>query len=354
MPVRTILLLVLSLAAVAVGASEPNGPNSPASQLQFEMSTLTPEWVVTAEVEDEQVTYTDPGSIRPQYMARIILPREGHRMIDSARQAEAMAMGSPLAEKLSEAQREFLAQGFGTWLDTSAANVPKHYSVNFYAVSEEDARIMARALLDYFAENARRSIGFDRDRLAEAKRLLQESQATLPEKQKQLERVQQRYEQAKESTYPLNTDQEASQLAKDLVLQMDRQVKTLDIDLAGVRGKLEVINEYLSRPDLSKEAIETLEGQRIDQMIEMSGLEARRRAIRQVRDEQQRFWDLFRQRRDLQNAIELLELDIERNEDRTRNLTYRLEHPFGDMVVPPVYQNKVILYAIRAKDSQDG
>jgi hypothetical protein len=183
---------------------------------------------------------------------------------------------------------------------------------------------------------------------------LEESQATLPEKQKQLEQVEKRYQQAKDSTYPLNSDEEASQLAKDLVLQMDRQVKTLDIDLAGVRGKLEVINEYLSRPDLSTEAIETLEAQRIEQMIEMSGLDARRRAIGQVRDEQQRFWDLVRQRYELQNAIERLEREIERNQERTRNLTYRLEHPFGDMVVPPVYLNKVILYPIATGDSQDG
>ena len=48
----------------------------------------------------------------------------------------------------------------------------------------------------------------------------------------------------------------------------------LDIDWAGLQGKLQVVEEYLARPDLNSDATETLEGQRIELMVEMSGLEA--------------------------------------------------------------------------------
>ena len=351
MSLKPTLLLVLSLATVAFSASAQTEPNYAAAEPKFEMSTLTPTWTVSAVVEGKSVTYHDPGSIRPKYMARIILPRD--RMVDSAAQAQAMAMASPLAQKLSQAQNDFLAQGFGAWVDTSAANIPNHYAISLYAVSEEDAKLMAWALIDCYATNAQRSIAFYRSDLNKYTQRLDENQAVLPKKQKQLEQVQQSYEAARESTYPLNSDDEASQLAQELVLQMDRQAKTLDIDLAGVRGKLKVINEYLRRPDLNSDVIETLEAQRIEQMIELSGLEARRQAIRQIRGEQQDFCVLVRQRNELHDSVKHLKETVDQDKERIRGMTALLAHPRGDMLPPEVYQNKVILYPIAAKDSQD-
>ncbi|MBN1363021.1 MAG: hypothetical protein JW993_20650 [Sedimentisphaerales bacterium] len=351
MSVRLTLMLVVSVASIAFCAAAETEPNYVAPQPQFEMSTLTPRWTVSAEVEGKTVMYDDPGSVRPQYMARIILPRG--RMYERAAQVLGMALDRPLAQKLSPAQRDFLARGFGAWVDTSAANIPNHYSVNFYAVSEQDAKIMAWALIDSFAANAQRSTAMYQRELTEYRQRLAENQKALPEQQKLLEQAQQSYERAKKSTYPLNTDEEASQLAKELVLQMDRQIKTLDIDLAGVRGKLKVINEYLARQDLDNDVIETLEAQRIEQTIELSGLEARRQAIRQVRDEQQRFWDLVRLRTEREDSVKKLKKALEQDEERIRGTTGVLEHGWGDTVPPAVYQNKVILYRIEAKDSQD-
>jgi hypothetical protein len=143
MTAKSSLLLLLSLATVALPASVPTEPNTTSVELRFEMDREIMPWVIETDVNGKSITYHDPGAIRPTYMAKVILPR--NEMFSSAG-VLAKTMDSPLAQKLSEAQKEFLAQGFGVWVDTSAANVPDHYSANFYAVSEEDAKIMARAL----------------------------------------------------------------------------------------------------------------------------------------------------------------------------------------------------------------
>jgi uncharacterized protein YdcH (DUF465 family) len=350
MGVKPTFLLVLSLASVTFCASAQTEPNDAAARLKFETSTLTPSWTVGGQVGDESVTYTDPGSIRPKYMAQIILPRE--RMLHD-RTVLAKITASPLAQRFSQAQEDFLAQGFSVWVDASAANVPNHYSVNLYAASEEDAKIMARALVDGFAKDAQETRAHYQDALAKEKQSLKENQAALVEKQKQFEEGQRQYETAKESTYPLIGDDEASQLAKELVLQMDRQAKTLDIDLAGVQGKLQVINEYLLRPDLDNDVIERLEVQKIEQMIELTGLEARRQAIERIRAEQQHFRTLVRQHSELHNSVKTLEQDVSQNERGIRELTDLLEHPKPFMLPTQVYQGKVILYHIRAQGSRD-
>jgi len=354
MNAKSILLLLLSLATAACAASAPTEPNDTTPEPTFQMNSDVMAWTIETDVDGKSGTYRDPGSIRPTYMARIILRRvDRSRMISSGEQALALAKGSPLAQQLSQAQKEFLAEGFGARVDTSAANIPNHYSVNFYAVSEEDARIMTRALMDKFAANARRSIGFEKEELTKRQERLKQNQAALPEKEKQLEQVQKDYEAAKSSTYPLNSKEEAAQLAKELVLQMDRQAKTLDIDRAEVRGKLRVIDEYLAKPDLGNNVIETLETQKIELLIELSGLEARRQAIRNFRDEQQRFCTLFHAREELAGAVGQLKDTLKRDEEVIRGITWRLENPPDYMQPPKVYQNKVIIYPIEAADAQN-
>jgi hypothetical protein len=274
-------------------------------------------------------------------------------MLKTGEQAMGWALTSPLAQQLPAAQKEFLDQGFGARVDTSQVNVPKHYSVNFYAVSEADAKTMARALMDKFAANARRAISFEKQELKKRQERLKQSQAALPEKEKQLEQAEKDYQVAKSATYPLSDDGEAWELAKELILQMDRQAKTLDIDQAGLRGKLEVIDEYLSTPDLNNDIIETLEAQRVDLLIELSGLEARREAIRRIREEQHRFCTLFDAWDELGGSVRQMKKTLEDDQEAIRGITGRLKKASGDLVPPKVYGNKVIIYPVEAADSQN-
>lgn len=342
---KSTLLLLLSLATV-VGAAGPTEPNDPTPKLTFKINDAVKTWSIETEVDGETVAYRDPGPIRPTCMAQIILPRVHESwMIDSG-EAVALATSSPVAQEFSEAQHEFLAQGFAARVDTSAANIPNHYSVYLYAVSEADARIMARAMLDKCAQNAQRSIDFERQELKKRQESLKQTQAALPEKEKQLEQAETDYKSVKAAMYPLHTEGEASELAKELILQMDRQSKTLDIDWAGLQGKLQVIEEYLARPRLNSDVVETLEAQRIELMVEMSGLEARRKAIAGIHEGQRLFCTRLEARSELEYAVRQLRETLKRDEEAIRARTRRLENPPDYMQPPKVYQNKIILYPI--------
>ncbi|UCD52875.1 MAG: hypothetical protein JSW27_09595 [Phycisphaerales bacterium] len=347
---KSTMLLLLSLTTIAFSASAPTEPNDAAAPLSFERNDEVVPWVIETEVNDESVIYRDPGPIRPKHMAKVILPR--NKMF-SNREIVGRVTSSALIQKSSEAQKEFLAQGFATRVDTSADNVPDHYSVSLYAVSAEDTKIMVRALTDKFAEDARDIAAYQRSELKKYQETRKHSQAALPKKDKQLEQVQKDYEAAKLATYPLNSEEEAAQLARELVLQMDRQAKTLDIDRAGVRGKLEVIGQYLARSDLDNHVIETLEAQRIELLVELNGLEARREAIQQIRDEQHRFCTLLGARNELKTSVEQLKEALEKSADIIRTITGHLKNPLPYMQPPKVYQNKVIIYPVEVADSQN-
>jgi hypothetical protein len=352
---KSTLLLLLSLITVVSAASAPTEPNDTTAELNFEMKDDVVTWSIDTVVNGQLVTYRDPGPIRPTYMAQIILPRTRNtaRMIESAGEAVALATSSPVAQKLSEAQREFLNQGFAARVDTSAANIPNHYSIDFYAVSETDARVMTRALLDRCIQLVQREIDLDKKELKKRQESLKQNRVVLPEKEKQLEQAEKDYEAVKTAMYPLHTQGEAEELAKELILQMDRQSKTLDIDWAGLRGKLQVIEDYLSRPDLNSNVVETLEAQRIELLIELSGLEARRKAIAGIHDEQRLFCSRLEARNELNNAVRQLRETLKRDEETIHATTWRIENPPDYMQPPKVYQNKIFIHPIESVDAQN-
>ena len=182
---------------------------------------------------------------------------------------------------------------------------------------------------------------------------LKQTQGVLPEKEKQLEQAEKDYKIVKSAMYPLHSEEEAAKLAKELILQMDRQAKTLDIDWAGLRGKLEVVEEYLSRLDLNSNVIETLEAQRIELMVEISGLEARRQAIQGIRHGQQRFCTLLDARNELKDSVEQLKDTLKKDEVRIPVLISQLKNPPEYMQPPKVFQNEILIYPIESVDAQN-
>ncbi|MBP8303941.1 MAG: hypothetical protein KBE04_07430 [Phycisphaerae bacterium] len=296
--------------------------------------------------------YIDPGPIRPTHAAKVSLPRD---RVYRGKEVLNLVMESPLSQRLSKAQRDFLATDLGIWVETRNPEIPNHYSIWLYAVSAEDAKTMARAILDTLKAIADRNLASVKRGLAEARQRLEQNQAVLPKKEEELKTVEKQYEQAKDAAYPHLNDEEASQAAKDTLLQMDREMRTLDIDLAGVQGKLRVIDQVLDKPTRGDGKIvnERIEALKTEQMIELSSIEAKRQAIEQVRGEQRRFRGLCLERQDLPRTIGALKEALARDKGAIERATFDLEHPSpqNDLLPLPVYQNKVLIYPIQPKDS---
>jgi hypothetical protein len=350
MNVKSTILLTLALTTLASSASTTDEPNDTAKELKFEMSTDVYAWTLQGTVGGKTNIYYNPGTIRPKYVAEVILPYG--RVLSSRSKYQRKIMESPLAQELSPPQKDFISQGLAVWKVPHTDNVPEHSTLQLYAVSEEDARVMALALMDEFATEARERRAELERRLQEAKQEHERAQIELSEKEERNQQIEGQYGQYKKATHPSLEDDEAAQLAKDSIFQMGKEGNQLDIELAGIRAKLKVIEAYLSKPNATQ-IVEHLEAMKIDLEIELSSLEARRKAIERIHAAEQKFCLLYNERHQLFLDIRWLPSHLDTLSQTIRDLTEKLEHASDDLVPPKVFENRVTLYPIEPADSQN-
>ena len=144
------------------------------------------------------------------------------------------------------------------------------------------------------------------------------------------------------------------------MLQMDKMLDTLEIELAGIREKLEAIEEYrkeyrrtkgLPRKALSDETVDKLDQMFVEQMVELRGVEARIKAASRIRNREKAFLDLFSQWSNLDSEVNRLKHDLEISENSLRDVEKILADVVPGMLpqlLPPkVFQNKVTIYPVR-------
>ena len=327
MAAKWTLLLLLSLTTVSLAASAP---------AERSASTPEPNFVTDTWPRNKPIGCDDR---RARYIARIIVHRD--RAVRGLPSIWPSPDKTPVTEGLSQAQKEFLADeaGISVWRGNNISDV------QLYAVSEEDAKIMARALLDAMAVRARELRAEHQRQLEEIKAELERSKAELAEKEKRFEEVDRLYKQSNESLHPHLADEEVAQLAKELIFQMDKEGNALDIELAGTRAKLQIIEGYLQRQN-PKNVSERLEALKIDQIIELGGLEARREAVERVRTAEQGLYSLFTERQALQRNMAGWRDAVDKNQKSVEQYQTRLDETSGALVPPQEEERNVTIYPI--------
>jgi hypothetical protein len=92
----------------------------------------------------------------------------------------------------------------------------------------------------------------------------------------------------------------------------------------------------------------------IEQMIELSGLEARRQTTEEIRAKEQTFLGRYIERADLKSDVVGLRSTIGDSQRAIDNTTELLAHPkpntmFGNMLPPKVYQNTITIHPVLTK-----
>lgn len=327
MAAKWTLLLLLSLTTVAFAASTSAEPSASTPEPNF----VTDTWPRNRPIECEDR--------RARYIARIVVDRE--RNIISPSGVRQDLDKNPLGQKLSQAQKEFLADDSGIRIWTNK-NISE---VKLFAVSEDDAKIMVRALLDVVAAQARKERAEFQRRLEESKAGLEQNKAELAQKEKRFEQVERLYQQRRESLHPHLPDKEVAQLARELIFQMDKEGNTLDIELAGARAKLQIIEGYLERRN-TVAVRERLEALKIDQMIELGGLDARREAVEKVRTAEQGLYSLYAERKQLNETLPGRRDNVKLWQSNIEKQRAELEETSGRLVPPQERERKVTIYPI--------
>jgi len=351
---------LLCLAFAGISTAAQTEPNDAPLKLKFQTSTRPQDWIVRGEKDEggKTLLYQNPGPTKPTHVAEVVLSRTHWRFYIESDILERIEK-SPIAKKLSRQQRDFLGTGFAIRIDYESHRIPKHYSIWFYAMSEDDAKKTAEVFIEVLAEKA---TARRQEYVKERKKLEQkiaDIEKDLPEKEAQAKAAESKYKEVKNTRYASFADTEALEKAKETMLQMAKMLDVVDIELAGIREKLKVIEEYrkpkgltdtLRYRELPNEIMVQLDRMFVEQMIELRGAEARKQATIRVRDREKALCDFFNQLFTLDAEAHRLKDGLSGSERRLRGVEERLANPRPNMLPPKVFQNKVTIYPVRVEN----
>jgi len=352
MKAAVISIVLPALFTTALSATTVSEPNNTDSEIKFVIDSNTPvKWSVFVNrlYQGRQVRGTPSSPIKPTYAARIRI-RDDDARFHSEKEVLDRINDSPIAKKFSKSQQEFLKTGFAVRVNADPED-PYHYYVTcLFAVSEDDAKLMARAYLDGEKRFIDHCISVYKRDLSEKQEKLRLAEKELSEKETKLKACEEEYKPVKDNMHRFSSEEEASKLAKETILEMDKALDMLEIELAGIREKLNAIEKYRNKTPSHDTIRVKLDEMFIEQMVELSGLEARRLTTERLRARQQRFLGLFNERDDLQREVTNLRNTVKENQRSIDSLTESLAHPKPNQmlrVLPPkVYQNTVTIYPV--------
>jgi len=329
------IALVLTCNFALWAADEQNDPAAP--QIKIELSDQGMSWRSSSDRGPGQ------GPIRPTHVAEVFLRQ---KQLRSALEPESFLKTSAAAS-MSPKQREFIEGSDAFAHMRSAREVRNHDRFFLYAVSEADARRMTEAFIEILEERPKRRRLEYATKLQEYQEEMAKAKGLLPGKEALLPTVKAEYDKSKESAHAFSADTEAAGHAKQTMLEMSKMLDTLDVELAGIREKLKVIQDYWSQDGTwTKEAFPKLQELQIIQTIELKGAEARRKASVAIRRREKDFLDLFNQWTALDSEVKHLKGTIESKEKVIAQIEAILANPKPDMLPPKIYQDKVVIYPV--------
>jgi hypothetical protein len=351
---KTTQIIIILISACTCGLSSAAEPNEAKIELKFEIDNVRSQlWL------GDRVGKPGQGPIKPTYVA-ILHIRRPHLDMPSGPDGVQQILKTSAGQSLSQQQRKFLTSSDAiTWWGIE--EIRNHDTVFLYAVSQEDAKKMVQAYLEIPTNEINARIQEYEKYIKDRKEEIVEIKKVLPEKQKQADEMEPKYMEIKKTRYFSLSDDEAYEKAKETMLEMDKMLDILEIELAGIKEKMAVIDEYRKTPqnaqdwarrrELPEGMLAKLEQMFIEQTIELKSAEARKKAAMKIRDRDKTFVDLFIQWKNLSGEVYNLKANLESSEKRVPEMEEILTNPTPNLLPPEIYQNKVTIYPVRTEQS---
>lgn len=367
------LQLVMFLISACICASVLGAePNEAKTELKFEISSEEQEWRVRA---GPGSIIKRTGPIEPSHVAEVLIMgdnkkicyfytyvvgSEGIKSVSKAwvfpgTEGVKMILQTSAGRSTSQKQREFVEKS-NFFYFYGASRVPNYSQYRLYAVSEMDAKKMVEAFCEILTEKANATMREHKKLLSKTKEKIIEIKKELPEKQKQAKEAESKYKEVKNVRYSSLNEADAYEKAKGTMLQMGKMLDTLEIELAGIGEKLKAIEAYrnpeylkdrLKYRQFPDEVMSKLDQMYVEQLIELRGAEARKKATLRICNWEKEFLDFYNQRANLEKEVDGLERNLSKSKKYLSGLEERLANPEPDMLPPKVYQDKVTIYPVR-------
>ena len=359
---QLVIVLIIFCICVPVLGVEPNKPET---ELKFEISAK--------ERQLESVERSMfKNSVKPKYVAEFTMSDLSryyeHVLGLHDMETAKMMLSTTAGQSMSEIQKELLkadkvisaigVKGVRKKYTMVSYNV-RESEFRLYAFTLEDAKLVTEAfvktmnkkareklppLLEKFMNERKQRLQEDRERIAGIKN-------ELTEKEPELRSAESSYRKLK-NTDPYSTlaDTEAYEKAGETIVQMNKMLSILDIELAGIRKKLEIIERYRESEEFSKATLQKLEQMFVEQAVELMGTEARKEAAIELRDQDKQFCDFFDAWTRLDDEVKNLRSSLSSTEKRVRYYEEEIANPDPELLPPKVLLNKVTIYPVLAED----
>ena len=344
-----VLALISVFVVTAVLVAKPSEDDI---KLKFEISNKKSQlWLGGRPIQPGQ------GPIKPTHVA-IFHIRRPHGDMPLSNEGILQILKTLAGQTLSQKQQQFLSTSDAiVWLGIE--DIKNYDTVYLYAVSQEDAKKTVQAYFEVPTNKANAKMQEYENYLKEKKGKIIEIKKVLPQKQKQADEMEPKYKEIRKTRYFAFSNNEVREQAKETLLEMDKMLDVLKIELAGIREKMSVISEYRKTPQNAQDwaqrkrlpdgMISKLDQMFVEQTIELKSAEAREQAAIKIRNRDKAFIDLHVQWIELSSEVRSLKGNLKDSERRVQEIEETLTNPEWYFLPPEIYQNKVTIYPVLIK-----
>ncbi|MHC4583051.1 MAG: hypothetical protein ACYS3N_00880 [Planctomycetota bacterium] len=332
------IILILTLAFICIPLSGVE-PDEATTELDFEIRSTRPPTF--------QMNRLQQPPFESTHFAILFI--KGQWNIQPINENEILATSA--ARTMSPIQREHVSTLPYKFVDFGRT-IGNHSYFRLYGVGEYDTQKMVNAFIEVLANNADKEVQHYLNEQQETQKEIAEIKKELPEKQKQYDEAKAKYNEIMNTRYFPDNPNETYRKAMETVFQMDKTLDTLEIELAGIQSKLKSLESYrrtkrLPRKAFSDETVDKLDQMFVEQMVELRGVEARKKAALGIRNREKEFLALFSRWSILEEQVKQLQRDLKNSENNLHNVQETLANPRPDMLQPKVFQNKVTIYPVK-------
>ncbi len=285
------------------------------------------------------------GPIAPSYAAVFHVQSSVHRVSSEYKGIRQMLTTSA-GKSVSERQRKFLSAS-DAMVVRSSQNMRNHQTVTLYAVTDDDARKMVEAYLEVGTNAAKAETLKVKTRLQDYVDRAASARRDITKKEVELAVATIEYEKARIETHSPSSDSIAAEESRAIILEMNTVLDSLAIEIAGVEAKLTAIEKIKSEKKVSSpESLARLEDIISEQSIELAGARAKQKTATGIRDREEKFHRLYRQRTSLSKQISSLKNALSQTERSRREAERMMAERELHMLPPQVYENEVTFYRV--------
>jgi len=170
--------------------------------------------------------------------------------------------------------------------DPSERGGKRRYYYTVYAVTEQDARLMAEAALELLDAQNRGYFEKSKARLLERRAALSQAQEELPTAERESKQLWEACKTAQRATPYEDRDAAHADIAR-----LDVSLRSLEVSIAGINAKIDAIQRIRSKKGASHDGgtLIMLDRMLIEQDVELVGAQAQKRVLEQHRSRAQAF-----------------------------------------------------------------